>query len=161
MPSYPWFKVDTAGWIRGSIRADMTIEQRSVWIDLLAMAADCRPRDGTLRYAEGKPIPRGQIAQLLGIPLDLLNETIEICSEDKNRDNERHRIEVWEDGTIQIVNWEHYQHVPYLRRAKEDSMSKKLREIRRLRMDVQGNPEMAVEALQEILPEGDGEANHA
>jgi len=112
MPSYQWFKVDTAGWLEGSIRADLDMEQRGIWIDILALASRSRLRDGTLRFAEGKPMAREYIAATLQIPLEKLNKTIEICSEDKNAYDDKHRLEIWGDGTIQITNWERYQAVP-------------------------------------------------
>ena len=112
MPGYQWFKVDTAGWLEGSIRSDLDMEQRGIWIDILALASRCRLRDGTLRFAEGKPMSRERIAAILNVPLDKLDKTIEICSEDKNIYDDKHRLEIWEDGTIQITNWERYQAVP-------------------------------------------------
>lgn len=107
-----WFKVDSTGWLRGSIRADMNREQRSIWIDLLAFANECKLRDGTFRFAPGKPMPREYIAQSIGVPLPLLNEVIAICQADKNINNPKHRVEVWDDGTVAITNWERYQSIP-------------------------------------------------
>lgn len=115
--SFAWFKLDSKGWLDGSIRIQMTPDQRSVWADLLALANECRLRDGTLRFAEGLPMDRQWIADRLKISIELLNETIDVCVNDKNRNDNKHRIEIWNDGTIQIVNWEQYQEVPAERKA--------------------------------------------
>ena len=143
-----WFKVDAAGWIRGSIRTNMTIEQRSVWIDLLAFASECRMRDGTMRFAEGKPMDIEYIANILRIPVSTLKDTIELCAADKNIDNDKHRIEVWADGTIQIANWEKYQSVP-VNKTRDDATSRVLKERRNTRHATVRYPDESLDALVE------------
>lgn len=106
---YSWFKVDTMGWLKGSIRDDLTLEQRSVWIDLIALASDCRDRNGRLQFAPGKPMPRKYIADILRISEELLNATVEACLQDKNKANGRGRIDILQDGTIELTNFAHYQ----------------------------------------------------
>ena len=146
--TYPWFKVDTAGWLEGSIRVDLTAEQRSVWIDLLALASRLKLRDGTIRYSVDKPMPRGQIAAILNIPQDLLDSTIDICVLDTNKDNDQHRIEIWPDGTIQIVNWEKYQSTP-VGKSRDDATSRVYKEKRNTRHATVRYPDEALDALVE------------
>ena len=151
--AYPWFKVDTAGWIKGSIRIALTPEQRSVWIDLLALAADCRMRDGTLRFAEGKPMGRDYIANVLRIPLELLNTAIEACCDDRNVNDDRHRLEVWDDGTIEIVNWNRYQSIPF-HQIRETPEERHLRIERQTRQYIRQYPDVAREALRHLKEGG-------
>lgn len=106
--SYPWFKVHSKGWLTGTIRATMTIEERSVWADLLAMASESRVR-GIICRAVGVPYTREYMASFLGIPIDLLNSTIEKCLADQNAEGDEHRIELDESGCIHIMNWDRYQ----------------------------------------------------
>jgi len=145
---YSWFKVDSQGWIEGSIRVTLSPVQRSVWIDLLALASECRVRDGTLRYAPDLPMSRQFIAERLRIPLETLNDAIEACSQDKNKDDDKHRIEIWDDGTIQITNWEYYQSVPF-KRGHEDGRARELRERRTGRLYAQLHPDEAIDGIGE------------
>ena len=111
MSTWAFHKIDTLGWLQGSIRIDMTSAQRGVWSDLIALASNTRMRDGTLRFAEDKPMPREYIANTLNITVEELNSCINVCIEDKNRDNTGHRIDIWEDGTIELMNFDKYQKV--------------------------------------------------
>jgi len=151
----PWLKVDTSGWLKGSIRKQLTPAQRGVWMDILAMAGDCRLRDGTLRHAEGIPMDRDYIAGVLRIPIELLNETINACQKDKNRADSKSRIAIWDDGTIQISNWERYQSTPLGKEAKKplDAMERdKLGKFDAYRK----GKEFPEEAMQGILARGKG-----
>lgn len=106
---YTWFKVDTMGWLKGSIRDDLTPEQRSVWIDLIALASDCRERNGRLQFAPGKPMPHKYIADILRISEELLDTTLLACQCDKNKIDGKGRIEILPDGTIELTNFGFYQ----------------------------------------------------
>jgi len=121
MGTWAWFKVETEGWLQGSIRMDLSPEQRGVWIDLLALASDTRVRDGTLRFAPGKPMPREWIANTLRITVELLNSTLDACTNDKNKEDEKHRIEIWDDGTIELSNFAKYQSIPEGKRKKMET----------------------------------------
>lgn len=106
--SYPWFKMHSKGWLTGTIRATMTIEERSVWADLLAMASESRVR-GVICRAVGAPYTREYMASFLGVPIGLLNSTISKCLADQNDEGDYHRIEIDETGCIHIMNWDRYQ----------------------------------------------------
>lgn len=113
--SYEWFKMYSKGWLDGSIRQQLTAEERSVWADLLAFANECRER-GVIARAKGIPFTREYLAARFSISLELLNSTIAKCQDDVNDTSrgmaEGHRLEVLADGTIAIGNWEQYQAVP-------------------------------------------------
>lgn len=106
--NYPWFKLHTNGWLNGTIRSTMDSAERGVFADLLAMASQSRVR-GVVCRAKGKPYDREYLAAVLLVPLDLLNRTIEKCTEDQNEDNELHRIEIDEHGCLHVMNWYKYQ----------------------------------------------------
>ena len=112
---YDWFKIHSKGWLEGSIRTQLTMEERSIFADLLAFANECRER-GVIARAKGIPFTREYLASRFDVPVDLLNTTITKCQNDANDTRKGmdagHRLEVLEDGTIVVTNWEHYQAVP-------------------------------------------------
>lgn len=152
MSGYPWFKIDTEGWLQGTVRArGTTAEQRGVFIDLIALASSTRLRDGTLRFAVDSPMDRLWIANTLRIPLPVLNATIEAGQEDKNTRDGRHRIEVWEDGTIELTNFERYQAVPEgKKKVVESPVERDLRLARECSKLTKRFPEVAQQALSEL-----------
>jgi hypothetical protein len=103
------FRIWAESWLRGSVRHDLTAEQRCVFIGLMALASAVGSRDGMLHIVAGMPLTRKFIAHSLNVPLQLVNSTIEACQKNKNYDNDRHRIEVWPDGTIELTNFAKYQ----------------------------------------------------
>ena len=152
-----WFKVHAKSWLQGSIRTQLTLEQRSVWIDLLALASECKIRDGSLRHGLGQPMSRDYIASILCIPVKLLNETIIICINDKNLEDDKHRIELWEDGTIVIANFERKQGVPEGKRVlPETEQERKLREIRQLSQLTRKYPDYAISEHTETIVDDKG-----
>lgn len=149
----PWFKVDSTGWLIGSIRHDMDAAQRGVWIDLLALASECRERNGKLTFAPGKPMPIDYIASYLRIPVDLLQSTIDICTRDKNKNDNHKRIEILDDGTIMIANYAQYQgaNVSNLQRyIAEDARERELRERKTARALTKKFPEEVQDAMIEV-----------
>jgi len=106
-----WIKFYTGKWLYGSGRA-MTAEKRGVWADLMALAAETKFRDGTLRFEVGEPMPRSYIAGLLRIPPDLLDACLTCFTQDVNIDDGQPRVKIWEDGTIELANFGHLQAIP-------------------------------------------------
>ena len=105
---YDWLKLYSHGVLRGSIVAQMSLEEQMVWIKLLCFASECRDR-GIIRRAKGIPFEREDLARLLGIPEYLLTSTIEKCIKDENADDPFTRIMILPDGSLRIANWEKYQ----------------------------------------------------
>lgn len=146
---FPWFKMHSKGWLTGTIRANLGIEERSVWADLLAMANESRVR-GVICRAKGIPYDREYIASYLGIPLELLDRTIAKCQDDQNMRDELHRIELDKDGCLVVTNWDHYQAVPDTKqRRTEDAQERELRERRNLRIFAGRYPDEARKIAQE------------
>lgn len=106
-----WLKFYHYRWLHGSSRV-MSLEARAVWIDLLSLAKETKFQDGTLRFEVGEPMPRDYIAAIMRVPMETLNECIEIYQKDINVDNGKARVQVWDDGTIELTNFERYQSVP-------------------------------------------------
>lgn len=144
-----WFKVYSKGWLTGSIREQLTAEERSVWIDLLAMASESRVR-GVVCRARGVPYTREYLANYLGVPLDVLNTTIEKCQQDCNSTGDGKRLEIDKDGCIVIGNWERYQRVPGDKKAYlEDAKEREYRERRQTRKLATQYPD---EVMDKVLP---------
>lgn len=115
-----WIKLYTRKWLYGSGRV-MSPEKRGVWIDLLALTAEAKLRDGTLRFDVGKPMPRSWIASTLMIDEDTLDACLTAFKADINADDGLPRVQEWEDGTIVITNWSKYQDKSDKQIAKEVS----------------------------------------
>ena len=103
-----WIKLFSRKWLYGSGR-NMTPEKRGVWADLLALAAESKFRDGSLRFDTDQPMPRDYIAAILRIDKQLLDVCLTAFQADVNMDNGKGRIELWEDGTIYLTNFAEYQ----------------------------------------------------
>lgn len=151
--AYEWFKMHSKGWLDGSIRQQLTVEERSVWADLLAFANECRER-GTIARAKGIPFTREYLAARFDISVDLLNSTIAKCQADKNDTAagmpDGNRLDVLEDGTMVISNWERYQAVPY-HKIRETPKERDLRVEKQTRQYVRQHPEVAQDAVQQMV----------
>lgn len=118
---YEWLKLYSHGILRGSIVAQMTLEEQMVWVKLLCFASECRDR-GIIRRARGIPFKREDLARHLGITEELLNITIEKCIKDENADDPNTRIMILSDGSLAIANWEKYQGTPPRERKNNSSV---------------------------------------
>lgn len=118
-----WIKFYTKKWLYGSGRV-MTPEKRGVWADLLALAAETKFRDGTLRFEVGKPMPRSYIAAILQIEPDTLDACLAAFQADVNTEDGKPRIVIWDDGTIFLTNFAKYQSKPEKEIIKEISKVK-------------------------------------
>lgn len=100
-----WIKLWTHEWLTGTLRWQLTPEQRAMWADLLALAGDSRfPGMVTPGESGGKLIgyPAAYFAGLFRCSEDTVVKAFDIFEE-------QNRIKVCEDGAIQIVNWAKYQ----------------------------------------------------
>jgi len=95
-----WLKLWTRGWLEGSIRFDLTPAQRSVFLDLCALARESR-NPPWVQANETTAYPHSWLASKLNIPLDLLEETLEACKKQKR---------ISENNTgIRVLKFEFYQ----------------------------------------------------
>jgi len=95
-----WVKLWVNECLTGTIRFDLTPEERSVWYDLIILAGQCR-QPGVLASNEKYPFPHNYIAGILNIPLKLLEQSLE-----KFKKSDR---VVEDENGIKIMNWERYQ----------------------------------------------------
>ncbi len=95
-----WIKLWVAESLRGTIRFDLTSEERGVWFDLLAMAADGR-HESYIAPNMDQGYPDAWVAATLNIPLKLLQRVISKCLATG-------RLEKTKFG-LHITNWSRYQ----------------------------------------------------
>jgi hypothetical protein len=110
-----WVPLYIDSWLFGSTRLELNLEQRAIWIDLLALAGKDQ---GFIRANENMPYPIEQLAGLLRVPTDLLKQTIKRCIETK-------KLTENPNGTLYVTTWENYKLTPqYIRRLKEEGSKK-------------------------------------
>lgn len=95
-----WVKLHTTGWLHGSIRYQMTAEERGVWADLLALAGEIG-QDGMICDNDFRPLPRDYIANQFNIKRALLDRVITINIEEGRMQDK--------DGVLILSNWTRYQ----------------------------------------------------
>ena len=95
-----WVKIWVDESLTGTVRFDLTPAERSIWYDLIILAGACRV-PGQISSNETTPFPHDYIANLLQVPLDLLQTTLKKLA-DTGRVSEN------ENG-IHIINWSKYQ----------------------------------------------------
>lgn len=107
-----WVKLWVNEWLQGTIRFQLTAEQRSLWADLLAMAGASRI-PGVIASGETNGIPDAYppdyLANLLRCEEKFLKDALKIFEK-------QDRISL-ESGVITITNWHRYQS-EYQRQAK-------------------------------------------
>lgn len=94
-----WIPLWIDKWIFGSTRIELQPDERSVWVDLMALSAKDH---GFVRANAGVSYPIPQLAGLLCITEELLNRTIKRCIEVK-------KIIPCQDGSIFLPSWGEYQ----------------------------------------------------
>jgi len=119
-----WIPFWVDKWLFGSTRLELEPDERSVWLDLLALASK---NEGYIRANETTPYHSSQLAGLLVITEELLKRTIDKCAE-------HGKITQLENGTYYIANWEKYQLSGRHKRRfreKKSRIKKKIKEKKR------------------------------
>ena len=106
-----WLRLWTRGWLYGSIRFDLTPEQRSVFVDLCALARQSR-NPPWIQANPDVAYPHEWLANTLNIPLELLKTTLEKLEQQK-------RIEQNGNG-IKVLKFEYYQDPMASRRESKE-----------------------------------------
>jgi hypothetical protein len=101
-----WFKAYSNGILRGSLSTTSHTTQL-IWFKMVAMANETRDRDGFLRYKIGKPYTHSFIAEGCHVTINELENALKEYLEDY-RDG-KPRIQIDDDGTILLTNWDKYQ----------------------------------------------------
>jgi len=102
-----WLKLHSKRWIFGTNRV-LSSGHRGIWADLLALANMTKFRDGTLRHDANTPMSREYICSILQIPLQELETALEVFIAEIG-DNDKPRVQIWENGTIELTNFVEYQ----------------------------------------------------
>lgn len=95
-----WFPMWVDKWLFGSTRLELEPDERSVWVDLIALSYKDK---GHIRANEGVPYLNTQLAGLLNIPLELLERTIKKCLSIKIN-----KLKLEPDGSLYVVNFANY-----------------------------------------------------
>ena len=96
-----WVKLHVTGWLHGSIRWQLTPEERGVWADILALSGEIG-QEGAICDNDGRALPLKFIAAQFNIKPSLLKRVI-----DKNVAEGRLVIE--DNGSLRLANWSRYQ----------------------------------------------------
>ena len=100
-----WVKLWIKESLLGTIREDLTPEERGTWYDFLLLAGNCRV-PGVISANENTPMPIKRIAGILNISEALVKHCLEKFKQSR-------RIMIDADGLIHITNWERYQYSSY------------------------------------------------
>ena len=95
-----WIKLWTEEWLDGSIREQLSPDERSVWADLLALAGRSRC-PGLVQAGNDTPYSNSYLASRFQVSEELIKRTLEKCGK-------QCRLKQNEKG-IHILNWDKYQ----------------------------------------------------
>jgi len=100
-----WVKLWCKEALLGTIREDLTPEERGTWYDFLLLAGNSRI-PGVICANQNTALPTKRIAGILNIEETLVKRCIKKFKESE-------RITVDNNGVIYIVNWSRYQYSDY------------------------------------------------
>jgi len=115
-----WVRLDCRGTLSGSInylfldekendkflRETSSLACQAIWIKMIAYSEICGGRAGFIEDNNAKGLPHGYIAQELHCPLELFENVLNIMAEDG-------AVKINGTGSIQLVNFKHYQFSEY------------------------------------------------
>lgn len=100
-----WIKLWVKESLIGTIREDLTSEERGMWYDFLLLAGNSRI-PGIICANESTPLPVKRIAGILNVSEQLVEQSIQKFTKSG-------RIAIDKQGVIHIVNWAKYQYSDY------------------------------------------------
>ncbi len=100
-----WVKLWIKECLIGTIREELTPEERGVWYDFLILAGHSRV-PGVICANEDTPLSVKRIAEILNTPLELVERCIAKFQKSKRATIDKH-------GCLQIPNWGKYQYSDY------------------------------------------------
>lgn len=122
-----WVKMDCEGLLRGSINYLLPLEGQAVWLKMIALSEICGGRPGFIEDNNEKGLPIDYVAQELHCSAELLNLVLGKMKSDG-------AIKVNGSGSIELVNFNHYQFSEYDRQ-------KPYRQAKREREKVDDDPD--------------------
>lgn len=114
-----WVKMDCEGLLRGSINYLLPLDGQAVWLKMIALSEVCGGRPGFIEDNNNNGLPIEYIAHELHCTSDLLQIVIDKMKLDG-------AINVNGSGSIELVNFKHYQFTeydrqkPYREKAREE-----------------------------------------
>lgn len=105
-----WIKLWIKESLVGTVREDLTSEERGMWYDFLLLAGNSRVA-GVICSNENTPMPVKRIAGILNVSEKLVERCISKFAESG-------RITVGATGLLHIANWDRYQYSDYDRVKK-------------------------------------------
>lgn len=100
-----WIKLWVSEWLDGTVRWQLTQQQRSVWADLMALAGYSRFPGVVTPGTDGQGFvayPMEHLASVFRCTIEEARETLDLLEKQQ-------RITRDENGVIRIVNWDKYQ----------------------------------------------------
>ena len=126
---YLWIPLWIDKWIFGSTRIELSLEERGIWVDFMALAGK---DNGYIRANETTPYPLEQLAGLLIIPIETLKKAIKKFIETDKIDDK--------NGIFYIKHWNTYQLSPVHKRViKHRLLHKKDEDVTGSVTDVTGS----------------------
>ena len=113
-----WVKMDCEGLLRGSINYLLPLDGQAVWLKMIALSEVCGGRPGYIEDNNEQGLPREYIAQELHCTVETLTLVIDIMKKDG-------AIICNGTGSIQLVNFDHYQFSEYDRQKPYREAKKK------------------------------------
>jgi len=111
-----WVKLWVNEWLTGTVRFQMSSEQRSLWADLLALAGASR-HPGIIAAGETNGVldayPLDYLCGILRCEITWLKETLKLFEEQVRIKND--------GGVIHIVNWTKYQSEYHQKRGRKSA----------------------------------------
>jgi len=101
-----WVKMDCEGLLRGSINYLLPLDGQAVWLKMIALSEICGGRAGYIEDNNHSGLPREYIAQELHCGVELLEMVLQKMQGDG-------AININGTGSIQLVNFAHYQFSEY------------------------------------------------
>lgn len=99
-----WYgRKDAMKWLFGSVRHDLEPDERSVWDDLMQLAAinPDETRRGIIEIRAGVPYPKQRLLDIFNIKEELFDRTVAKCVKEG-------RLKINDDGTMTLTNWLKY-----------------------------------------------------
>ena len=116
-----WVRLDCEGVLRGSINYLLTLEGQAIWIKMIALSEVCGGRPGYIEDNNENGLPHEYIAQELHCFIEMLNIVLDKMKNDG-------ALEIDSKGSIQLVNFKHYQFSEYDRQKPYREAKKKERD---------------------------------
>lgn len=101
----PWIKLFVDECLRGTIREDLTAEERGVWYDFLVLAGANRVR-GCISANETQGYTVARVAAILNVKENIISRCV-------GKFLEQGRITIDDRDIISISNWDGYQYSSY------------------------------------------------